>query len=429
MDIFWVFAVLTILGLLGYGFQILAVRSHLSETKKVPCMKGEDAEGSEADRFLGNVKDAHGGSGGWSPVSILKPLKGLDDNLLDNLESYCNQVYPDYEIIFSLQDRNDPAFRLARRVQDKYPDKDITIVVERCNLGLNPKVNNLIPAYRASKHQYILISDSNVIVDRNYLKHLMNHMNDPTVGLVSNLIRGAGGQSIGSIFENLHLNSFVIGSVCFVNRFLRMPCVVGKSMLMRRDAFEAMGGFDAVKDLLAEDYIIGKRMQNLGLKVVVCGQMITNVNEYWTVKKFLNRHTRWGKLRWRIASFRYTAELMGNAVFMSFFPIILWKPSRITVSFAILVCLIKAMGDYYLGKSIGGPHKNRHYLLSPVKDLLMGVIWFIPLVNNRVIWRGNKYKIGKGTSLSPCTPLAHETSFASGTHTSQLFADTFNHHA
>ena len=212
MEIFIIFAALTVLGLIAYGFQIWAVRSKVKE----------HGESSKNRRF-------------YPPVSVLKPLKGLDDNLFDNLESICMQDYPEYEIIFSLQDYNDPAYKIARKIKDKYPGQEITIMVERCDAGLNPKVNNLIPAYRIAKFEHILISDSNVMVNRNYLEEIVKHMEDPGVGLVSNIIKGTGGYSFGSIFENLHLNSFIMGSVCFLDKFLKMPCVVGKSMLMKKE--------------------------------------------------------------------------------------------------------------------------------------------------------------------------------------------------
>ncbi|GAB4421111.1 MAG: ceramide glucosyltransferase [Thermodesulfovibrionales bacterium] len=309
--------------------------------------------------------------------------------------------YPEYEIIFSLQDFNDPAYKVARKIKDKYPDKDISIVVERCNAGLNPKVNNLIPAYKASKYEYILISDSNVMVEKNYLKEIIKHMDDPEVGLVSNPIKGVGGRSIGSVFENLHMNSFVMGSVCFLDKFLRMPCVVGKSMLMRRGDLEAVGGFQSVKDVLAEDYIIGKKMHKRGRKVILSNHVIKNVNEYWSIKKFLNRHTRWGKLRWKIGGIRYFSELINNAVFISFLPVFLWEPSKTTISFALLTCLIKIIGDLYLGRKTGSELNPFFYLLSPFKDIIIGLMWFIPMLSNTVVWRGNRYIIGKDSILLP----------------------------
>jgi len=382
MEIFWIFTGITILGLAGYGLQIFAVRSYISH----PSLNS--GEGNSLPRS-------------FPPISILKPLKGLDDNLFDNLESFCMLDYPEYEIIFSLQDFNDPAYKVARKIKDKYPDRDIAIVVEHCEDGLNPKVNNLIPAYRVAKHQHILISDSNVMVDKYYLREISMPMNEQGVGLVSNLIKGVGGRSIGSILENLHMNSFVMGSVCFLDKFLKMPCVIGKSMLMKKRDIEAIGGLKAYKDVLAEDYMIGKMMQESGKKVVLSSYVINNVNHYWGIIKFINRHTRWGKLRWKIGGIRYFSELINNAVFISFLPVFLWEPSKTTISFALLTCLIKIIGDLYLGRKTGSELNPFFYLLSPIKDIIIGLMWFIPMLSNTVVWRGNRYIIGKDSILSP----------------------------
>ncbi|HDY71890.1 MAG TPA: glycosyltransferase, partial [Nitrospirae bacterium] len=381
MDVFWFFAGITVIGLIACVLQIVAVRSHITSLNS--------GEGATLLRF-------------FPPVSVLKPLKGIDDNLFDNLESFCVQDYPEFEVIFSLQDRNDPAYKVARKIKDKYPDRDISIVVRRCNDGLNPKVNNLIPAYRVSKYRYILISDSNVTVDKDYLREIVKPMEDAGVGLVSSMIKGVGGRTAGSIFENLHLNTFVVGSVCFLDKFLKMPCVVGKSMLMRKDDLEAIGGFKSVKDVLAEDYVIGKKMKEAGRKVVLSNYMINTVNKYWGMKNFLGRHTRWGKLRWKIGGIQYLSELLGNAVFMSFVPVVLYEPSRTTLSFALATSALKIMGDLYLGRMLKADIKSVFYLLSPVKDIAVGFMWFVPLLSSRVAWRGNRYVIGKASRLSPC---------------------------
>jgi ceramide glucosyltransferase len=349
-------------------------------------------------------------TGYYPPISILKPLRGLDDNLFDNLSSFCTQDYPDYEVLFSLQDRNDPAYKVAKKVQDKHPGSNITIVVERCSAGLNPKVNNLIPAYRKSRYPYILISDSNVMVGRDYLAETMRHAQDPPVGLVSNMIRGVGGRSIGAVLENLHLNSFIIGSVSFLDRFLGMPCVIGKSMLMKKDDLRAIGGLEAFKDILAEDFIIGREMQKAGKRVVLSNYLISNVNEYWDVKRFLNRHTRWGKLRWRIGGAKYLSELLANPVFVSVLPVILTGPSRLTMAFAGLISLIKVLADSITGRRIearGNDYRPIErspfaYFLVPLKDILIGGLWFVPLVSATVVWRGNRYLIGSDSRLAPC---------------------------
>ncbi len=379
---FWIRAGMTLFGIIGYLLQMIAVRSYTA----LP----NSGEGNSLPRI-------------FFPVSILKPLKGLDDGLFDNLESFCNLDYPQYEIIFSLQNQNDPAYKVATKIKEKYFAKDITIVVEHCNEGLNPKVNNLIPAYKSAKYDLILISDSNVRVEKNYLLEITSHMKDRSVGLVSNMIKGVGGRSAGAVLENLHLNSFIVGSVCFLDKYLKMPCVIGKSMLMRKDDLEAIGGFRGVKDFLAEDYIIGMRIHGLGKRVILCSHLINNVNEYWGIERFVNRHTRWGKLRWQIGGVKYLSELAGNAVFISFMPMVMMPVSRASLLLAAAVSLLKIAHDFYMGNKLRTGMNPLLYFLSPVKDLIIGIIWFVPILSNTVSWRGNRYIIGKDSVLSPMT--------------------------
>jgi ceramide glucosyltransferase len=224
------------------------------------------------------------------------------------------------------------------------------------------------------------------------------------------MIRGVGGRSIGAVLENLHLNSFIIGSVSFLDRFLGMPCVIGKSMLMKKDDLRALGGLEAFKDILAEDFIIGREMQKAGKRVVLSNYLISNVNEYWDVKRFLNRHTRWGKLRWRIGGAKYLSELLANPVFVSVLPVILTGPSRLTMAFAGLISLIKVLADSITGRRIearGNDYRPIErspfaYFLVPLKDILIGGLWFVPLVSATVVWRGNRYLIGSDSRLAPC---------------------------
>jgi len=380
MVLFWIFVVLVSFGLIIYGLQIVAVRLALSPAEK-----------REGHPVL---------SQSCPPISVIKPLKGLEDNLFGNLESFCVQDYPEYEVIFSLQDENDPAYKVVRKVKEKFPDKATSIVVERCHHGFNPKVNNLFPAYGHSKYPIILISDSNVMVDPDYLRTIAKPMENPEVGLVCNLIKGIGGKTIGSIFENLHLNSFILGNICFLDKYLRIPCVVGKSMLMRKKDLEAAGGLASVKDVLAEDHFIGEKIRAQNQRVVISNYLINNVNEYWNLRKFINRHVRWGKMRWKIGGMRYLLELTVNPVFVACLLLLLLGPTEKSLSILALACLIKIIGDFYLGRRIATSIHPLVYLLSPIKDLVMGVLWFVPLADDTVVWRGNRYVMGKDTRLS-----------------------------
>ncbi len=381
MDLFWVVGALTFLGLIGFGLQIFAVRSYTGSKKS------DEAE-LDSTRF-------------HPPISILKPLNGLDDHLFDNLASFCNQDYERFEILFSLQDPNDPAFRVVQKIKEKFPDREISVTIEGCEEGRNPKVNNMLPAYRKARYPYLLISDSNVMVEPDYLKRIIQPMKDPRTGLVTNLIKGVGAKTLGSLFENLHLNSFVIGNICLLQKFLNIPCVIGKSMLIRKCDLEALGGLKAFKDVLAEDHFIGEKIRERGQRVVLSTHMISNVNEYWGLKRFLNRHLRWGKMRWKILGYKYLSELLGNPVLLSLSSVLVEGITQRAILLIASASLIKGVGDYYLGKKIQVHLSPLAYVFAPVKDILIGLVWFLSIMNDTVVWRGKRYVIGNHTVLSP----------------------------
>ncbi|ODA44367.1 Ceramide glucosyltransferase [Thermodesulfovibrio sp. N1] len=369
----WLILILLGLSFIIYFFQVLALRKKLSE--EIP------------NSFT-------------QPISIIKPLKGLDDNLFDNIESFCKQDYPEYEVILSLENRNDPAYRVAEKIRNKYPDR-VTIVIDNSSKALNPKVKNMMKAYRISKYDYFLISDSNVCVEDDYLRKTVSSMTED-VGLVTNLIVGVGGKSFGAVLENLQLNSFIILSVCLLDKFLKMPCSIGKSMLMRKKDFEEIGGFNAVQDVLAEDYLIGKLMHEKGKKVVLSNYMIKNINEYWSIKRFFNRHTRWAKIRWKIGGVKYFTEPLANPVFIASLIPLFYAFSNLSLILLLLSVLIKTTGDYLVMRMIK-EKPGIQIMFSPIKDLMSGIIWFVPFITSKVNWRGNLYLISENTVLMPVT--------------------------
>jgi len=403
MTTFLIFVVLVSLGTVVVVLQNLAIRFAVRKHPLVPEMgflSGAAVESSASPQSSSAEF--------CPPISILKPLKGLDDDLFANLLSFCNQDYPEYEIIFALEEADDPALELVYKLQKQCPRNKISVIAKQRDDAFNPKVNNLISAYEASRFPYILISDSDVRVARDYLREIVKPMADPRVGLVSNLIRGIESRSIGALLENLHLNSFVIGNVAIMTSFFKMPVVVGKSMLMRKKDFEAIGGFAVVTRVLAEDYVLGTLIHNTGKRVITSGYLVNAVNHYRTIKQFLKRHGRWGKLRWKLGGAGYVSEIMTNAVFLSCLAPVVMGPTTCALSLTAVAWLIKIMGDYALGKRIGSAHRFYHYLLSPIKDIIVGFIWFAPFFSRTVVWRRHLFKITKGSVLVPLRSLSEK---------------------
>src|SRR5262245_40120598 len=161
------------------------------------------------------------------PVTIFKPLKGMDEGLEENLRSFFRLDYPVYQLIIGVADVDDPAIAVVRKLQHEFPDHDTTLVVGTPAFGLNPKVEKLAAWERHPKPSVSLTSDSSVRVRTSYLRETACYLAEPGVGLVTNLFAGVGESHAGAIMENLQLNGFIAGAVAGA-AVLRVTCVVGK---------------------------------------------------------------------------------------------------------------------------------------------------------------------------------------------------------
>jgi ceramide glucosyltransferase len=339
-------------------------------------------------------------SGGFRPaISVLKPLCGVDEGLYENLLSFVQQRYPDFELLLSVADPRDPALAVVQRLRRDYPDAPLRVIVHgEYELVANPKVISLTHMVRAARHEYLLVSDSNVRVAPGYLAAIAEEMSDPNVGLVSNLIVGSGEDSLGAQCENLHLNTFVLGGVCVADLANR-PCVVGKSMLMRRDELARLGGFDAMRHVLAEDFLLGQRYHAAGYRVVLCQHAIATYNRELPVRRFLARHLRWAQLRRSCALGPFLSEALLYTTPWLMTPLIAleipecWLPCT-------LALLARVASAGLMSRRVTGRWPSTTALaLVPVKDTLLMGIWTVALFYRSVAWRGHALRIGPGSRL------------------------------
>jgi len=334
------------------------------------------------------------------PVSIFKPLKGKDEGLEENLRSFFQLDYPTYQLLFCVSEPNDPAIPIVQKLLAEFPAQDAELIVGCPRFGLNPKVESLAAMYRVRRHDTILISDSNVRVRPSYLRETACYLSNPNVGLVTNLFVGVGEVQAGAVLENLELNGFIAGGVAAAS-LLGMTCVVGKSMLMPSQALEAIGGFAGVRNLLAEDQVIGMRVRKAGYSIRLSHHVIENVNQTRGFRWFLNRHSRWYKIRRRLAFFPFLLEPTANLATIG----LVWALSGETHlawgGLLVLVGLGIARDALQTRWLRGSFPRMRHLLLSPAKDLFLLPLWFDALVNDRVQWRGHRFHVGRFTRLRP----------------------------
>jgi len=333
------------------------------------------------------------------PVSILKPLRDIDPELYENLFAFCQLDYPSYEIIFCFKDSSDPAFEIVNRLKKGNGNVSIKIVVDPKFYGFNPKVDNLVAGLNVCENDLILISDGDIRPHRSYLKEIVPFFKDPKVGLVNNLIKGDGNLSFGAIFENLHLNIFIIGTVCLTKYAFGHPVVIGKSMLLKKSDLEKIGGILAFKDYLAEDYLIGRKLQKMGKKVIISNRMITTINHSRPFPKFWNRHLRWAKIRSRLHVPAYFSELLLNPIFFSLIFLFTSSFSKNAFHLFLIVTIFKTVLDAVQGKMVNKKLSILTYLFVPLKDLLMVILWFTPFFRGTVTWRKQELRIKRHTEL------------------------------
>jgi len=329
------------------------------------------------------------------PVTVLKPLCGADPGLSGNLESFFAQDYPEYEIVFGVEDPEDPAIGVAERLCRQHPRIQARIVVHRGSGATNPKVRNLLGMLPSARHDLLLVSDSNVRVPPHYLRDMVGaKLGAARVGLVSSLFAGRGEDTLGAALENVQLNGFCAAGATLPTT-MGDAAVIGKSLLFSRAAFEQLGGFSRVAHLLAEDYVMGKMFQHAGYEVRLGSTVVDNVTTRMSVGAYLRRHLRWSMLRLRLRPLAYLLEPMTSP--LALLPIA-WLglgPTALPWTFGLL-CL-RDVGGWIALRGL-----RRAWiplLLSPLRELSIFLVWLYAPLERHVTWRGHRVRIGAGTLL------------------------------
>jgi len=333
------------------------------------------------------------------PVSIIKPLSGLDEELEENLESFYRLDYPDYEIVFSFARREDPAFAVARRVADRHFNVPTVFVIDPAEPAANSKVNRLAAGVRRARFPYFLFSDGNVRVAPDFLRRTISPFRDPSVGLVSNLFRGRWPRSLASRLECLYLNGTLQPATAAIGRLLRQPCVVGKSILISRPVFEVIAGFVPIRDYLAEDYLLGVTVRRAGYRVVLSAATIDTTEIAKTGAAAWGRHRRWAIIRNRVAGAAYTTELLASPLpwYLGAIAFAGGRPG--VVALASVLLLVRYAAEVLVEFDGGHSVAARDLALLPVRDLLVAVLFWAGLLGRTTSWRGRRVIVGPRTLI------------------------------
>jgi ceramide glucosyltransferase len=347
------------------------------------------------------------------PISILKPLKGIDPEIWESFCSHCEQEYPQFQLIFGASDPADPAIEVVHKLQSKYPSLPIELIVCDRVLGANTKVSNLVQMLPAARHELLLVNDSDIRVPSDYLRKVIAPLADVSVGLVTCLYRGIASPTVarptlGSRLEALSISAdFVPGvlSARFLEKGLHFG--LGSTLAFRRRDLEAIGGFETLLDYLADDYELGRRIASTGKRVELSAATVSTFLPAYTLQQFFRHQLRWSRTirdarRWGYMGLLFTFGLPWASMTLLAARGAAWAWLLFGLTFAARLAIGLVAAEVVLKDR----QLLRNFLLLPLRDLIAPLVWAASFMGNRIHWRGDVFDVkdGRLTSADPKQP-------------------------
>jgi ceramide glucosyltransferase len=351
-----------------------------------------------AARFVQARKAADKSVGAAKAVSILKPLRGTDPEMYESFRSHCLQDYPEYEIIFGVSDANDPAIQLVQQLKAEFPQRPIRLMVCPERLGSNTKVSNLAQMARQARHEYIIVNDSDIRVEPDYLRGVLAPLTDPKVGLVTCLYRGIANATLGSRLESLGISTDFCAGVLVaqtVENGIRFG--LGSTLAFRRRDLQAIGGFEVLVEYLADDYQIGCRIAALGLKVKLSDVVVDTFLPCYTLRGFFDHQLRWARTVrdsrfWGYVGLGLTFGLPWALLALIFCHGAAWAWALLAWTAVMRFAVAIVFGKYVLKDR----QAMRSFALIPVRDLVAMLVWIVSFAGHRIVWRGDHFSLQNG---------------------------------
>lgn len=342
----------------------------------------------------------------WTPpVTIFKPVRGVDAEAYENFVSFCRLDYPAdrVQLLFGALDPADPALELARRLQVEYPDLDIEIVVTPATAqGHNLKVRNLIALFPAAKHDLFVLCDSDMRVAPDYLRRVVAPFAQGA-GLVTCPYRGARAQSFAAILETLGIGSDFIPST-LVSRALEggISFALGATIALRRDVLAALGGFEALAGELADDYRLGNGAKKAGYTVVLSDYVVDSVLGKERFALMWARRLRWARTMRACRPAGYAGAFVTHGTALALLHLAACRFDGFGWAALSSVLLLRfATVGLIAGRYTRDTGVLRYLPLLPLSDLLNFALFLLSFCGNQIAWRGERFRLLPGGRIIP----------------------------
>lgn len=348
------------------------------------------------------------------PVTLLKPVYGLEKNLRENLRTACTQDYPDYQVVYSVQRRDDPAIPILLELEREFGKARVTVAIENVEVGLNGKINNLAGALPHARHEILVISDSDVRLRPDYLKTIVAPLADPEVGCVSTFFKASDAGPWYEQMEQLSINTDHFAMAIFASVIHVVDFCFGASTALTKETLASIGGLEGLGDYLVEDNEMGQRIARSGKKLVVVPYVVDTMTDLPSAAQWWQKMTYWDQNTKAAVPGVFVA-----ALFLRVIPLaLLFAALRgfdvlgLQVFAAALAVRVSAAAAV-LGVAARDFRGLRSVWLVPIKDTL-SVFWFVrAFLTRTVIWRGVEMQLTSDGRLRPLAREALQTEHSS----------------
>ena len=333
------------------------------------------------------------------PVTILKPLCGIDQGTYTNLASFCQQNYPQYQIIFSVRSSTDPSIEVIEKLIQQFPEIDINLLVKDQIIGANLKISNLANAVTIAKYDILVIADSDIRVGSEYLKTVIQPLQDQKVGVVTCLYRSTA-QGIATILEAIcTATDFQVG-ILVSKQLEGIKFALCSTIVIRKTTLTKIGGFAAVADYLADDYQLGYLPTQIGEKVVLSNYIVEHGLGHSSLLDSINRQIRWARCirvsrPWGYGGLIFTFGTISSLLLLITNSGSIFSWLVFSITFLMRLIMAWLIGVKLLNDSV----TKKYFWLIPIADIVRFIIWCCGFFGNTIKWRGTKFKLVKDGKL------------------------------
>jgi ceramide glucosyltransferase len=330
------------------------------------------------------------------PVTILKPLCGADQETYQCLRSFCDQIYPQFQIVFGVRDSTDPALELVERLRTEFPRVDFAVAVDRRQHGTNRKVSNLINMMPLARHDYLVLSDSDVIVKRDYLAKVAGPLLDGGVGIVTCAYRGCPQRGLWPLLGSMFINEWFMPSVRVAAMAGSRAFAFGTTIAIRRQVLDRIGGFATIANQLADDYRLGELTRALGLRTVLSEVVIETSVAEGSFGALVRHELRWLRTIRALRPVGYGFCFMTFGMPVAGLGVLLARGAAPAVGMLCVSVLTRIL----LHMSVRRTGSNPLQIAAlPLRDTLSFVLWGWSFFTRSVQWREERYRVGRDGSV------------------------------